>query len=115
MPLFWRIFTVNAITLLPDIALVPKPWVTVFLPMTSFSTRVPLARDHALVLSGVQQIPGSGPWRTARSADGAQVAASLQEAPADLAIGDAAMPRFTRLQAARELTRHPIRSGLIDP
>ncbi|MFI8367661.1 response regulator [Streptomyces sp. NPDC085466] len=78
--------------------------------MTTPSTRILLADDHALVRRGVRLILDAEPDMcvVAEVGDGAEAVAVARQVPVDLAILDVAMPRLTGLQAARELSRaHP--------
>ncbi|GAA1289162.1 response regulator transcription factor [Pseudonocardia aurantiaca] len=87
--------------------------------MSSSSTRILLADDHALVRRGLRLILDAEPDLTvvAEASDGAEavqiVAASTGASSSgtassgglDLAILDIAMPRMTGIQAAREISR----------
>ncbi|MER5933884.1 response regulator transcription factor [Streptomyces sp. NPDC002054] len=78
--------------------------------MTTPSTRILLADDHALVRRGVRLILDAEPdlCVVAEAGDGAEAVTVARQMPIDLAILDIAMPRLTGLQAARELSRaHP--------
>jgi DNA-binding NarL/FixJ family response regulator len=73
----------------------------------STRTRILLADDHALVRRGVRLILDGEPDMqvVAEAGDGAEAIAKARSEDVDLAILDIAMPRFTGLQAARELSR----------
>ncbi len=78
--------------------------------MLAQPARILLADDHALVRSGLRMILDAEPdlQVVAEAADGHEALAKLSSTPTDLAILDIAMPRMTRLQAAREMNRtHP--------
>ena len=75
--------------------------------MSSPSTRILLADDHALVRRGVRLILESEADLTvvAEAGDGAEAVALAASHDVDLAVLDVAMPRMTGLQAAREISR----------
>jgi DNA-binding NarL/FixJ family response regulator len=70
-------------------------------------TRVLVADDHPIVLSGLLGVLGQHPdfEVVAQASDGAEAVKLALSEEIDLAILDVSMPRKTGLQAAREITR----------
>ncbi|MGN6871551.1 MAG: response regulator [Solirubrobacteraceae bacterium] len=75
--------------------------------MTSPTTRILLADDHALVRDGLRMLLDAEPDLrvVAQAGDGAEAVRAALAGDVDLAILDVAMPRMTGLHAARELNR----------
>jgi DNA-binding NarL/FixJ family response regulator len=76
-------------------------------PDATPKTRILLADDHALVRQGVRLILDGEPDLevVAEAGDGATAVELARDLQVDLAVLDVAMPRFTGLQAAREIAR----------
>jgi len=86
--------------------------------VSSLTTRILLADDHALVRRGLRLILDAHPDLevVAEASDGAEAVRLALENHIDLAILDISMPRMTGLQAVRELhQRRPELPALILP